>query len=303
MDKASELKMQISDYLLESLMKEDFRQSLCLFLNIELKNIIIDRKKDILKGKAYKNIEGKIKNWLLLAIKSPVFKNQIYSFIDDNLSAFEKSNKTLDKTIPATVINSLKVYIYNHKDELISALKKLLSSKDIEKRMLSEINNVINGMNPMVARFVNVNNIFSRLKISIDDYLNDSKNILEIINFINSQLDNIMKKRISEFSAYFPIEGKRAIIDSLTHSLLENLSKPKFIEMIFSVFEEKLTVELTNLNINSSNLNTAISSLTSSFINTTYETLLINGGIKELITSISEGIVDNFLSKPLIDLI
>lgn len=303
MDKAAELKIQISNYLLEILLKKDFKQSLSSFLNIEFKNIILDKKKDILKSEAYKNIQNKIKNELICTFKTSVFKEQISSFIDDSLSAFEKSNNTLDKAIPPAVINSIKVYIYNHKDELILAFKKLLANKDIEKRILAEINNVINGMNPMVARFVNVNNIFSKLKSSIEDYLNDSKNVLDIINFINSQLDNIMKKKISEFFTYFPIEGRKAIVNSLTQSVSENLSKTKFIDMLFSMFEEKFTLEISNLNINSSNLNIAINSLSSSFINSTYDKLLVTGSIKDLIDYISEGIVDNFLSKPLIDLI
>lgn len=303
MDKIAELKIQISDYLLEILMKDDFKKSINLFLNQEFKRIIIDKKTDLIQSEAYKNLQGKIKYELENTFKSSSFKNQISNFIDESLNRFEKGNKTLEKMIPPAVVNSFKVYIYNHKDDLIIALKKLLSNKDIEKRILDEINNAVNGMNPMVARFVNINNIFSRLKISIEDYLNDPKNILNIINFINSQLDIFMKKKISEFSSYFPIEGRKAIVNSLTESVSENLLKTSFIDMLFSVFEEKLTVELSNLDMKSSKLNLVIDSFSTLFMSNIYENLLVKGDLKELVNNISEGIVDNFLSKPLIDLI
>lgn len=303
MNKATELKVRISNYLIENLMKDDLKNSLNLFISTELKNMILDKKDTLLKSEAYKTIQVKIKNELLNIVKSSDFKSQISNLIDNNLSTLEKSNKTLDKAIPPAVINSLKVYIYNHRDELIAALKKLLSNKDIEKRILSEINNVMNGMNPMVARFVNINNIFTRLKSSIEDYLNDSKNIVDIINFINNELDIIMKKKVSEICTYFPIEGRKAIINSITNALTENLIKPSFIDMIFSTIDEKISNELWNLNMDDLNSNFAINDLISHFINTTYDKLLISSELKEIVNKISDGIVDNFLSKPLIDLI
>ena len=300
MEKIAELKMQISNFLMENLKKEDFKQSFSQYISTELKNIIIENKKDLLKSTAYKNIQSKFKDELLNTIKSSNFKNQISIIIDDNLSALEKSNETLENTIPPAIINSLKVYIYNQKDELILALKKLLSNREIEKRIYAEINNVISGMGPMVSRFINVNNIYSKIKTSIEDYLNDPKNIFEIINFINNELDKIMKKKISEFSAYFPIEGRKAIIASITNALSENLAKSSFIDMIFNTIDKKIENELSNLNVNNLSL---INNLISNFINNTYDKLLVNSDFKKLIVNISEGIVENFLSKPLMDLI
>lgn len=303
MDKATELKLQITNYLIELLEKDDFKKSLNLFINTELKNIIIEKKEDLLKSEVYKNIQMKIKSELLNTLKSSDFSNQMYTLIDNSLSTLEKSNKTLDKTIPPAIINSLKVYTYNHKDELIQAFKNLLSNKDIEKRILIEINGMMSSMNPMVARFVSANNIFSRLKSSLEDYLDDTKNILTIINFINKELDNIMKKTISDFSTYFPTEGRKSIINSLTNTLSVYLSNTNLINMLFSAIDEKLAMELSNANTNSLTINNIINDLTSTFINNTYEKLLINNGLKESIDNISEYIVENFLSKPLIDLI
>ncbi|MFL0267590.1 hypothetical protein [Candidatus Clostridium radicumherbarum] len=300
MEKSAELKIQINDYLMENLKKESFKQSLSKHMSMEFKKIIIDNKKELIQSTAYKNIKSKFKEELLNTIKSQNFKNQISILIDNNLSALEKSNKTLEKTIPPAVINSLKVYIYNHKDDLISGFKKILSSKEIEKRIYAEINNVINGMGPMVSRFINVNNIYSKLKISIEDYLNEPKNVLEIINFINKEIDKIMKKKISEFSTYFPVEGRNAIINSLTNALSENIAKPSFIDMILNLIDEKLEIEICNMSLSDLNL---IDELTTNFINNNYDILLINSEIKIIINNISEGIVDNFLSKPIMDLI
>lgn len=300
MEKAAELKIQINDYLMESLKKESFKQALSQHMSLEFKKIIIENKKDLIQSTAYKNMKSKFKEELLNTIKSQNFKNQISIIIDNNLSALEQSNKTLEKAIPPAVINSFKVYLYNHKDDLITGFKKILSNKEIEKRIYAEINNVINGMGPMVSRFINVNNIYSKLKISIEDYLNEPRNVLEIINFINNEIDKIMKKKISEIITYFPIEGRKAIVNSLTNALSENIAKPSFIDMILNVIDEKLEIEIYNMSLSDLNL---VDELTTNFINNNYDNLLIYSDIKIIINNISEGIVDNFLSKPIIDLI
>ncbi|MFL0248252.1 hypothetical protein [Candidatus Clostridium stratigraminis] len=300
MEKSAELKIQINDYLMENLKNESFKQALSQHMSMEFKKIIIENKKELIQSTAYKNIKSKFKEELSNTIKSQSFKNQISILIDNNLSALEKSKKTLEKTIPPAVINSFKVYIYNHKDDLISGFKKILSNKEIEKRIYKEINNVINSMGSMVSRFINVNNIYSRFKSSIEDYLNDPQNVLEIINFINNEIDKIMKKKISEFSTYFPVEGRNAIINSLTNALSENIVNPSFFDIIFNVIEEKLGTEIYNMSLSDLNL---IDELTTNFFNNNYDMLLINSDMKIIINDISEAIVDNFLSKPIIDLI
>lgn len=303
MEKVTDLKLHVSSYLIDMITEDGFKQNLKNLLINEIKNIILYKSEEIVDTNAYLSIKYKIKADITAVIKTKNFKDSIYNFIDKNLKALENSNRTLDTIIPPAALNSLKVYIYNHKDEIITSLKSFLNSESIDKKIRIELNNVLNGINPMVSRFINTSTIYTKLKESINSYLETPANIMEVINMINSQLDSITKKKLSDFSSSFPLEGRKALITSITDSITNNILSDNFVDMSINLVEERLISQLSVLRSNPDKLNNNLNNLVTAIMNNYYNLIVTNDSFKETVASISNSLIDELLSKPLIELI
>lgn len=303
MDKATEIKVALNSYIIETLNSGNFRDNLKVVIKEELITAILLKKDELIKVEPYKNIKSKLKRDILDTTKQQGFKESINKFIDENLKSLEKSNQSLGSIVPPVFVNSLKVYVYNHSDDISSTLKSLLNSENVIKKLNTEVINIMNGLNPMISRFINASTIQTKLISGINDYLSDPKNMIDLVNMINSMLDNLMKKKVSEFSTYFPTEGRKSLINSISSGIITNIFSEKFIDMALLKFEEIIKAQLNSLNEKSEGLNKELDSLVDNFINNSYEALLESPKLKELVELLSLNLVDNLLNKPLIDLI
>jgi uncharacterized membrane protein YheB (UPF0754 family) len=215
----------------------------------------------------------------------------------------ETSDKTLDSLIPPAFLNSIKVYIYNNSDSITSSIKEIITSKNAEKRITAEITNVLNGLNPMISRFISSSTIYTRLVAGVNDYLNDDKNITDIINLINKKLDETMKKRVTEFTAYFPAEGRKSLVNSITTGIIDNILSDRFVDMSLEKLEEVFKAQLLSINENSEVLSNQMFTLVDNFFEDNYMSLLENNKSKELLDLFSGEIVENLLNKPIIELL
>jgi hypothetical protein len=299
MDKVLELKTQVNNYIIDVLNEDNFKKNIKELIINESKNTIILKKENFFEGENYRIVRNSIKINLYKALKAQSFRDGLNSFIDNNLKSLESSNKTIEKVIPPAVTNGIKVYVYNHKDELVSSVKKLLSTESIEKKINEEVNNVLNGINPMVSRFISANTIYTRLKTGIEDYLNNPKNILDIVNMINSQIDGLMKKRISEFTSYFPVESRTSLINSVSKGIMDNILSEKFIDMAIDKLEEVINAALSSIDEPFS----AFDNIISDFVDSFYDQVLNSEKIKDLVKLLSDNIVERLLNKPLISFI
>jgi hypothetical protein len=300
MDKVLELKMQLNNYILDMLKEDNFKQNFTELIASEFKNTVASKRNQVLSGETYKIFRNSIKINAYKTFKSNCFREGLYSFIDTNLKNLENSETKLEDIIPPAVVNGLKVYIYNHKDDIVGSLKGFANSENVDKKIFDEISNVLSGINPMVGRFVNLNNIHSRFKTGIDDYLGNQKNILDIINMINSQLDGLMKKRVSEIISQFPQEGINSLKSAVIEGIIKNIASEKFIDMIISKLEDALTEALDSIDEDSENKLNSIDTILKDFIGALYTKALSSDKTKLLIEQLSSNIVENLLNKPLI---
>lgn len=303
MENTLEIKARLSDFILETLKSYEFKNSISSYIKDEIKCIVFSKKEDFFITKTYKDIKVNIKINMINSIKTGSFKEEVFKLLDYNLQKLEKSNKTLDKVIPPAFINGLKVYIYNHKDEMIDSFKKLITSKDVSSKINKEIVNVLNGINPMVSRFINANTIQDKLIAGINDYLEDPKNVEGIVNIINSRLDEFMEKTIAELAAYFPAEGRKSLLSSIANGIVDNLFSEKLIDTTLNMFEEKLKEYVSSLNKDSRPFISGLEHMIDILIENYYNNFLGSPKSQELIDEFSSQIVNEFLQKPLKDFI
>ena len=300
MDRVLELKIQLNTYIFDILNEDNFKHSFKKLLIKELKNTLLLKREELTQGENYRIVRNSIKINLYKLLKSPSFKEGLNLFINNNIKSLEDSNRTVDSIVPPAVVNGIKVYVYNHKDEIVDSIKGFLSNENVDKKLLEEINNVLNGISPMASRFINSGNIFTKMKTGINDYLDNSKNIIDIVNMINSQLDSLMKKKISEFTSYFPAESRSALVNAISKGIMDNILSEKFIDMAIDKFEAVLITTLESIDENGFGI---FDNIIQNFVDTFYNNTLDSNNAKELIKLLSNSIVDNILNKPLITLL
>lgn len=128
------------------------------------------------------------------------------------LEALEKSDKTLKEVLPQGFENMIKVYIFNNRENIISFLKGIINNPSFKKKISEEIVKFTSNMNPMMAKFINVDSMQTKVVEGINGYLQDQNNVYKIMELINGAIDKIKDKRASEVLMYIPYEGKKELV-------------------------------------------------------------------------------------------
>lgn len=153
----------------------------------------------------------------------------------------EKSNNTLKEIIPPIFVNSLKVYVFNNKDEISSFIKKSLKDEKVKLKIKDYIKTkVISNMNPMVAKFINADTIYNKIMDGILEYLEDPNSSFEMVNTICKGIDLLMNKNASEVLVYLPQEGKKQLVESILSAFTKEFSDEKIAQVILDEIFKRL---------------------------------------------------------------
>lgn len=128
------------------------------------------------------------------------------------LEALEKSDKTLKEVLPQGFENMIKVYIFNNRENIISFLKDIVNNPNFKKKISEEIVKFTSSMNPMMAKFINVDSMQTKVIDGINGYLQDQNNVYKIMELINGAIDKTKDKRAAEVLMYIPYEGKKELV-------------------------------------------------------------------------------------------
>lgn len=130
----------------------------------------------------------------------------------EKLEVLEKSDKTLKEVLPQGFENMIKVYIFNNRENIISFLKGIVNNPNFKKKISEEIVKFTSNMNPMMAKFINVDSMQTKVVEGINGYLQDQNNVYKIIELINGAIDKTKDKRAAEVLMYIPYEGKKELV-------------------------------------------------------------------------------------------
>lgn len=132
------------------------------------------------------------------------------------LEALEKSDKTLKEVLPHGFENMIKVYIFNNRENIISFLKGIVNSPNFKKTISEGIGKFTSSVNPMMAKFINVDSMQAKVVEGINDYLRDENNVYKVMELINGGIDKVKDKRAAEVLMYIPYEGKKELVRWVT---------------------------------------------------------------------------------------
>lgn len=157
------------------------------------------------------------------------------------LEKLEKSNKTLKQIIPPIIVNSMKVYVFNNKDEITDFIKKSLKNEKVKLKIKEYISTkVIGNMNPMVAKFISPDTIYNKIMDGILEYLEEPNSSFEMVNTICNGIDLLMNKNASEVLVYIPQEGKKTLMESIISALAKEFLDEKKTQAILDDLFKRL---------------------------------------------------------------
>lgn len=203
-------------------------------------NILSINMSELLKDEMYVEVKSTLELKLKEFITSERTKDILYKLAEEKMMQIEKENKTLKEVLPPGFENSLKVLVYNKGPEITDVVKSFINNNKFKHTIRVEINKFVSGMGPMVSKFINVENIYNRIMMSILSYIQNPETMMTIVNGINVKIDESSSKRITEFSNSIPYEGKLSLARALTDASIAAISEDAFIKSIGVIFEEKL---------------------------------------------------------------
>jgi hypothetical protein len=211
-------------------------------------SIIKELVSDILSIKMTELVEDEmyieVKNTLKLKLREFIYsestKNLLYRLAEEKMLQLEKEDKTLKEILPPGFENSLKVLVYNKGPEITDAVRGFITSDKFKHTIKVEVSKFISSMGPMVSKFVNAENIYNRIMMSILSYTKSPETMMSIVSGINTKIDEGVYKRISDFSNSLPYQGKLSFTRALVDTSLASLTEDAFIDSIEDAFEKEL---------------------------------------------------------------
>jgi uncharacterized membrane protein YheB (UPF0754 family) len=186
----------------------------------------------LVESDLYKSFRNELRNKICDFINSKQFRNIAYEFAEHAFNENEKQNKTAKQVLPIGFENSLKVLIYNKSPEITMTIKNYINNVKFKNMLKNEINKFLVNLNPMVAKFVNGDNIQVKLMSSLNSYFDSPENIMSIVTLLNDKIDETSNKPLRQITDYMPYEGKNSMIKATVDSILDLCKNAEFIKRV-----------------------------------------------------------------------
>ena len=298
MTNKDEIKNVLTTTILSTFKEENFKLTLKHVLKNALITILVLDKKQFFKKEAYKKFEETLYYNIKDFRNSPEFKNSLYTIFDKRLTEIEECNYAFSKLIPTTFINSLKVYVYNNKDNIATSIKSLLNSEKVQAKIKNEFTNALDTLPPLASKLFNADKIYSKISLGINSYFDKVENLMDLVTIINGSLDKLMQKNVSNFLTYLPVEGKNSLIDTFCNIIINNLFSDETINKVIISMKEKFNNKafIENLiNTNQKFFDTLLNDLSNKY----YDSILASNKFKGIMDNISDALVEKLLEMPL----
>ena len=200
--------------------------------------IIDSIKKDENKDKIIVAIKNEITEYRT----SQAFYDTIRAFVENKYIEITKSQLIIGEIFPSSFISTLKVYIYNKNYDIAMYIKNAIKTETVQQKLKVYIGQMISAnLNPMMAMFINIDTIFDKISVAIDNYLDDENNQRNIAIVITNTLDEVLKQSINNISSGVSEEGRKNNIDAIADMILNKVIDDELISSGMNLLDEKLT--------------------------------------------------------------
>ena len=230
----------LSKLLIEYMNGEDVKQGIAKYAYAQIMLELKVKPQTICESELYNSIKNKALNMAIEYKDSEEFYKGIQKILKDKVAQLVVLDKNFEEVIPSTMISNLKVYIYGKRYNIAMEIKKAMKEEKNSQKLRQIVGETISTkLSPMIAMFMNVDSVYEKVAIGIDEFLDDTKNHNDIALIINDIIDKLLKNSISSVLSELPKEGIDDGIEPLINLFTTKIADEKFIRDTFDKLEGK----------------------------------------------------------------
>ncbi|MGL5766219.1 MAG: DUF445 family protein [Sarcina sp.] len=125
--------------------------------------------------------------------------------LDDFIDKLDENDNTLRSYIPDKVYEKIEKVVYDNRENIVAEINILLRSESVSTKFKDVIlSKMLGGLGGMVARFINIDNIYDKLVNSVEEYLSEEKNANEVCAKIVEYIDKVAQNKVSYIAKQIP---------------------------------------------------------------------------------------------------
>ncbi|MBU3092505.1 DUF445 family protein [Clostridium sp. CF011] len=230
----------LSKLLIEYINEEDVKQGIAKYAYAQIMLELKVKPQTICESELYNSIKNKALNMVIEYKNSEEFYKEIQKILKDKVAQLVVLDKNFEEVIPSKMISNLKVYVYGKRYNIAMEIKKTMKEEKNSQKLRKIVGETISTkLSPMIAMFMNVDSVYEKVAIGIDEFLDDTKNHNDIALIINDIIDKLLKNSISTVLSELPGEGIDDGIEPLINLFTTKVVDEKFISDTFDKLEGK----------------------------------------------------------------
>lgn len=221
--------------VIRELQKEENQTKLVKSINKMMFN------ENIVGSDFYIAIREKVKQFISNPGFSESAKTAIKAMMFEVLKNLKSKDVPLKDIVSPSISNSLKVYIYNHKQEMADFLRDILNDDKVHDKLKADIAMLIElNFGKLVTMFMNPENTAIKIIIAIINYLGKPENQDNIALIGVRFVDILLEKRVKEIFEEIPDEIEEQLIEDAALLISDFTLREHNQNFIISVFEDKI---------------------------------------------------------------
>ncbi|EYE89415.1 hypothetical protein Q428_02875 [Fervidicella metallireducens AeB] len=226
-----------SDYIYNLLKKEEFQR----LLSENLKGSFENSYDEFLKGDKLSHLKDKISDFIGETTSSGNLSEKIEMVILDKVKDLELDERNINEVIPSVVINTAKVYIYNHSGEITEAIKDIMNQEESQLKFKNAVINLIElNFGKMISMFMNPEMIASKILVFAENYLAKEENQKNISVMLINSMDKLLNKKICDVVSSIPYETKSQVVSEIKNFIVNYLNDKSMRVMLINSIEDKI---------------------------------------------------------------
>ncbi len=243
------LEDKVSEHIINQLKNNEVRHSLISNIMDVINEKLEFKTEDFIDSGFYKDFKIKISNRIIKLKDSDELSESINKSIVKKIDDLGEEGKRLNEVIPAEIIGSIKVYIYNNSESISMEIDKFIQEDSVKEKIRETISKLVSSnINPMIAMFVNADSINAKVMTSLSSQLKDENTQKDIALIINKMIDKMIEAEVKNIRDGFG-ENLYRSINTISKAIMQNIFKENSINEMMELIEKKIldTVTLKEL--------------------------------------------------------
>jgi len=232
---------KVSDLLIKTIRKDDIKSKISNAIKNKANDVLSQNPNIILENENFISLKYKILAETQAYINSDSMNDTVSEFIMCKIENLKYSNVTIKEMLPESLIELIKVNIYNNKSNIAYEIRNILKKERTEIKIKEAISNIISSnLNPMIAMFVNPNSIYQKIIPSIDEMLDKEENQDEIAEISIDIVLKVLDNKLSDIISSIPQDIKNDNVNRIVRIIMSNIANEQIVSSIYKNIENKI---------------------------------------------------------------